>query len=71
MIGNKIIKKKQRKRTRKILTKAFKKKGSQIKEETMSNDQFLNIILNSCKKVAIRDEKHLIVLNKVLYHIKK
>jgi len=67
-----IVRERQRKKARAILNYASKKKGPYlVDDETMSEEQLLDDTLSRCREVAMTDETHWIVVNEVLYHIKK
>ena len=67
-----IIRERQKRKVRMILTHASKKQGPyMVDEDTMSEEQLLDDMLSKYQEAALLDDTHLIIVDEVLYHVRK
>jgi len=67
-----IIRKRQKRKVRMILTHALKKQGPyMVDKDTMSEEQLLDDMLSRCQEAALLDDTHWIIVDKVLYYVRK
>jgi len=67
-----IIRERQKRKVRMILTHASKKQGPyMVDEDTMSEEQLLDDMLSKYQEAALLDDTHWIIVDEVLYHVRK